>query len=53
VTQGTNSTTTTYTYNGANELTAVNGQAFSYDANGNLTGDGDRTFAYNEIKSTG
>ncbi|MDR7313780.1 YD repeat-containing protein [Brevibacillus nitrificans] len=38
VTQGGNTTTTTYTYDAGNQLKAVNGQAYSYDANGNLTG---------------
>lgn len=47
VTNG-NSTTTTYTYNDGNELTAVDGQAYTYDQNGNLTNNGDKTFIYNE-----
>jgi len=33
-TQGGNQTTTTYTYDAANQLTAVDGQACTYDANG-------------------
>jgi RHS repeat-associated protein len=46
VTQGSNSTTTTYTYDNANQLTAVNGQAYTYDANGNLTSNGAKTYIY-------
>lgn len=34
VNQGGNISTTTYTYDAANELTAVNGQAYTYDACG-------------------
>ncbi|WP_337848422.1 RHS repeat-associated core domain-containing protein [Sphingomonas sp.] len=35
-----------YTANGLNQYQAVNGVAYSYDANGNLTGDGVRTYTY-------
>jgi YD repeat-containing protein len=37
VTKDGNSTTTSYSYNAANQLTEVNGQAYQYDDNGNLT----------------
>ncbi len=36
----------TYASNGLNQYTAVSGAAFSYDANGNLTGDGAWTYGY-------
>jgi YD repeat-containing protein len=36
ITKGTTTTTTGYTYDAANQLTAVNSQAYKYDANGNL-----------------
>lgn len=39
-------TTTNYVYNAVNRLTSVNGQSYSYDDNGNLTGDGLHTYAY-------
>jgi RHS repeat-associated protein len=39
--------TRAYTANGLNQYTAVGGVAQSYDANGNLTGDGVWTYAYN------
>ncbi|MBM7616442.1 DNRLRE domain-containing protein [Alkaliphilus hydrothermalis] len=39
-------TTTNYTYNDGNELISVNGQAYSYDANGNLTNNGNKTYIY-------
>ncbi|MEP2990316.1 MAG: RHS repeat-associated core domain-containing protein [Parasphingorhabdus sp.] len=36
-----------YSVNGLNQYTATNtGAAFTYDANGNLTGDGDTTYLY-------
>jgi RHS repeat-associated protein len=35
-----------YTANGLNQYQAVNGVAYSYDANGNLTWDGVRTYTY-------
>ena len=38
--------TTEYTYDSANRLATVAGQAYSFDANGNLTGDGTYTYAY-------
>lgn len=40
VTKGGSSTTTNYTYDAGNELTGVNGLAYTYDKNGNLTNDG-------------
>ncbi|MED3662990.1 DNRLRE domain-containing protein [Ureibacillus terrenus] len=46
VTKDGNSTTTSYSYNAANQLTEVNGQAYQYDDNGNLTNDGERTYIY-------
>jgi RHS repeat-associated protein len=46
VTQGGNTTTTNYTYDVANQLTAINGQAYTYDANGNQTNNGAKTFIY-------
>ena len=36
----------TFTANGLNQYTAVNGTPFSYDASGNLTGDGTSTYTY-------
>ncbi len=40
---------TDYTYNAANQLTSVvGGPSFTYDANGNLTSDGNHTYTYNE-----
>jgi RHS repeat-associated protein len=35
-----------YASNGLNQYTSVNGTAFSYDLNGNLTSNGSRIFAY-------
>lgn len=43
-----------YSANGLNQYTAVSGAALTYDANGNLTGDGLWTYAYdtdNKLKS--
>lgn len=34
------------TFNAANEMTAFNGSALTYDANGNLTGDGTNTYTW-------
>ncbi|WP_207671425.1 hypothetical protein [Clostridium thermarum] len=45
VTNG-SSTITNYAYNDGNELVSVNGQAYTYDANGNLTSNGNKTFIY-------
>jgi len=36
----------TYTVNGLNQYATVNGAAYAYDANGNLTDDGPTTFTY-------
>jgi RHS repeat-associated protein len=36
----------TATYNNLNQLTNLSGQALAYDANGNLTSDGQRTYAW-------
>ncbi len=38
--------TTTYTYDGANRLTSVNGVTYTWDAKGNLLNDGVNTYAY-------
>ncbi|MEW6747577.1 MAG: RHS repeat-associated core domain-containing protein [Planctomycetota bacterium] len=38
--------TTPYTTNNLNQYTSVGGRAYGYDASGNLTSDGLRTFAY-------
>jgi len=35
-------------YNPANRLTAVNGQPYTWDNNGNLTNDGSKTYLYNQ-----
>jgi len=40
------STITNYAYNDGNELVSVNGQVYTYDANGNLTSNGNKTFIY-------
>ncbi len=39
---------TTYTYDTANRLTAVNSQAYTWDANGNLTNDGSKVYTYTQ-----
>src|SRR4029079_12999403 len=38
--------TQTATYNNLNQLTDLSGQALTYDANGNLTSDGQRNYAW-------
>jgi YD repeat-containing protein len=38
--------TQTASYNDLNQLTALSGQALGYDANGNLTSDGQRTYSW-------
>ncbi len=48
VTVGGIPTTTNYSYNDGNELISVDGQANTYDANGNLTNNGNKTFIYDE-----
>ncbi|MBN1878420.1 MAG: hypothetical protein JXA33_29655 [Anaerolineae bacterium] len=40
-------TVTTYTYDTANRLTAVDSAAYTYDQRGNLTSDGVYTYTYN------
>jgi RHS repeat-associated protein len=37
-----------YTINGLNQYTNIAGQAFTYDAKGNLTNDGPRTYKYDD-----
>jgi len=37
---------TTYTYDAANRSTSVNGQAYTWDDNGNLLDDGSKTYTY-------
>jgi RHS repeat-associated protein len=37
-----------YTYDVANRLTSVNGQAYTWDANGNLKNDSSKTYLYNQ-----
>lgn len=46
VTKDGSSTTASYSYNATNQLTAVNGQAYQYDDNGNLLNDGEQTYIY-------
>ena len=46
VTVGGSSTTTNYQYGVVNQLTSVNGTAYTYDDNGNMTSDGVRTYSY-------
>jgi RHS repeat-associated protein len=41
--------TTTYTTNSVNEYTSINGVAQTYDADGNLTGDGTNTYTWNDL----
>ena len=44
----TSTVVTNYTYDAANRLTAVNGQAYTWDNNGNLQSDGSKTYLYNQ-----
>jgi RHS repeat-associated protein len=44
-----NGVTTLYATNNLNEYTNVGGQAFTYDADGNLTSDGTNTYFYNSL----
>ncbi|MBS3902641.1 MAG: DNRLRE domain-containing protein [Dethiobacter sp.] len=46
VTQGGSVTTTGYQYGAANQLTSAGGVSYTYDDNGNMTGDGTRTYFY-------
>jgi RHS repeat-associated protein len=39
---------TTYTYDAANRLTSVDGQAYTWDANGNLLNDGSKDYVYDQ-----
>jgi YD repeat-containing protein len=39
---------TNYSYDAANRLTSVNGQAYTWDNNGNLLDDGSKTCAYDQ-----
>jgi RHS repeat-associated protein len=43
-----NGVTTEYTTNNLNQYTNVGGQAYTYDADGNLTFDGQRTYVYDQ-----
>lgn len=43
-----NGVTTAFAVNVENELTSVGGVGCTYDANGNITSDGTRSFSYNE-----
>lgn len=48
LTQNANGVVTNYGYDTANRLTSVNGQAYTWDANGNLLSDGLLTYAYDQ-----
>jgi len=48
--QSTLAGTNAYAYDAADRLTSVDGMAYSWDANGNLISDGQRTFAYDHAK---
>ena len=51
--QSLDGTTTTYTYNAADQMTAVGATTFSYDANGNQTGSSaGQALAYNDRDQT-
>jgi RHS repeat-associated protein len=54
ISQNINGTTTTLTYNGANQLVSDGSKTYSYDANGNQTGDSANGlgFAYNALNQT-
>lgn len=45
-TKGSTTTSTNFIYNVANQLTSVNGKTYSYDENGNLVNDGDKSYIY-------
>jgi len=47
LTKTVNGTTTNYSYDKANQLTALGSTAWTYDGNGNLTSDGRNTYKYN------
>jgi RHS repeat-associated protein len=47
VTKTTDQVTETRTHNELNQITYIDGTNFSYDANGNLTDDGVKTYSYN------
>nr|WP_239094257.1 RHS repeat-associated core domain-containing protein [Bacillus sp. B15-48] len=42
-------TTKTYSYNANNQLTALDGQSYMYDQNGNRTQDGSYKYVYNKL----
>jgi uncharacterized protein RhaS with RHS repeats len=44
----TNTLVTNYTYDAANRLTSVNGQAYTWDSNGNLKNDGSKVYTYTQ-----
>ncbi len=44
-----NGSTTAYTINNMNQYTAVGGTAYTYDADGNLLGDGTNTYTYDSL----
>jgi RHS repeat-associated protein len=44
----TSTVVTAYQYDAANRLTSVNGQAYTWDDNGNLVNDGAKTYTYNQ-----
>ncbi len=44
----TNTLVTNYIYDAANRLTSVNGQAYTWDANGNLLNDGSKVYTYTQ-----
>ncbi len=48
LTQTASGTVISYTYDIANRLTSVNGQAYTWDDNGNLLNDGAQTYTYDQ-----
>ena len=48
---GSSNTTTSYQYNAANQLTKVDGQAYTYDNNGNLINDGQFNYEWDELNN--
>jgi len=47
--QTVNGVVTSYTYAAADCLTSANGVAYTWDDNGNLTGDGTRSYTYDAV----